>query len=122
LCFGCASFNNTDIVNTAFSAHDKILQIFWVGAKYAVTDDVDVMAGYYEYLQNSFGAGSPCSNATKATCSGMYNAFSLAADWRIAPKLEAYAGLMYQTANAGLANGFLHHDTVDPAVGFRFRF
>ena len=122
LCLGCAAFNTTNIVNDAFSAHHKILQIFWVGAKYAVTDDVDVMAGYYEYLQNSYGAGAPCSDATKPTCSGMYNAFSLALDWRLAAKLDTYAGLMYQTANAGLANGFLHHDTVDPTVGFRFRF
>jgi predicted porin len=122
LCLGCTSVNNTDIVNTAFSAHNKILQIFWVGAKYAVTDDLDVMAGYYEYLQNSYGAGAPCSDATKPTCGGMYNAFSLAVDWRVAAKLDVYAGLMYQTANAGLASGFLHHDTVDPTVGLRFRF
>jgi hypothetical protein len=80
------------------------------------------MACYYEYLQNSFGAGAPCSNATKSTCSGMFNAISLAIDWRLAPKLDAYAGLMYSTVSAGLANGFLHHDTIDPTVGFRFRF
>jgi predicted porin len=102
LCLACGAFNNTDIVNNAFSAHQKIFEIFWVGAKYAVTDDLDVMAGYYEFLQNSYGAGPPCSDATKPTCSGMYNALSLALDWRLTAKLDAYAGVMYQTASAGL--------------------
>jgi hypothetical protein len=29
---------------------------------------------------------------------------------------------MYQNAEGGLANGFLHHNTVDPTAGLRFRF
>ena len=33
---------------------DKVLQIFWVGVKYAVTPDLDVMGSYYGYRQNSF--------------------------------------------------------------------
>jgi hypothetical protein len=52
----------------------------------------------------------------------MYNAFSLAVDYQFAAKFDAYAGIMYQTADAGLSNGFLHHDTIDPGIGIRFRF
>src|SRR4029077_1996943 len=51
LCIGCAGINNTNIVNNSFAAHDKILQIFWVGAKYAIIERWQVMGGYYEYLQ-----------------------------------------------------------------------
>ena len=122
LCISCAAINNTTIVNTAFAANKKILQVFWVGARYAINDEWNVMAGYYEYLQNSFGAGAPCANATKATCSGMYNAISFAVDYQLAAKFDAYAGIMYQTVDAGLANGFLHHDTLNPGIGLRFRF
>jgi len=122
LCIGCAAINNTNISNTAFAANKKILQVFWVGAKYAITDEWSVAAGYYEYLQNSYGAGASCANATKATCSGMYNAFSFAVDYQFAAKFDAYAGMMYQTVDAGLANGFLHRNTIDPGIGVRFRF
>lgn len=122
LCIGCAGINNTTIVNNAFVAHDKILQVFWVGAKYAISDQWQAMAGYYQYLQNSYGAGTPCANATKPTCSGMYNAISIAIDYQFAPKFDAYAGVMYQTVDAGLANGFLHRNTVNPGVGIRFKF
>ena len=122
LCIGCAAINNTNINNTAFAAHNKILQVFWLGANYAFNDEWKVMAGYYEYLQNSFGSGAPCGDATKATCSGMYNAVSLAVDYQFAPKFDTYAGVMYQTVDAGLANGFLHRNTLDLGIGLRFRF
>ena len=122
ICVGCAALNNTNINNTAFVANNKVLQVFWVGAKYAITEEWNVMAGYYEYLQNSYGAGAACGNATKATCSGMYNAISFAVDYQFAAKFDAYAGMMYQTSDGGLANGFLHRDTLDPGVGVRFRF
>jgi predicted porin len=122
LCIGCAATNNTNISNTSFVANRKILQIFWVGARYAINDEWTLLAGYYEYLQNSFGVGAACANATKATCSGMYNAISFAVDYQFAAKFDAYAGLMYQTVDAGLANGFLHRSTIDPGIGVRFRF
>jgi len=121
VCLGCAAINNTNINNTAFAAHDKILQVFWTGAKYAVTDKLDVMGGYYHYIQNSFGAVH-CSTAALSTCSGTFDAFSFAVDWAFAAKFDAYAGFMYSRENNGLANGFLHHTNIDPTVGVRFRF
>ncbi len=122
ICAGCAASNNTNINNTAFSAHDKTLQVFWFGTKYAVTDKWSVMAAYYEYIQDNYGAGAACSDSSKGTCSGTYHAISLATDWQFASKFDAYAGFMYQQAEAGLANGFLHRTTIDPTVGVRFRF
>jgi len=122
LCIGCAAINNTNIVNTTFAAHDKILQVFWTGAKYAVTDKLDVIGAYYHYDQNNFGAGAPCNTAAKATCSGTFDAVSFAVDWRFAAKFDAYAGLMFSQVNNGLANGYLNRNTIDPTVGLRFRF
>ena len=122
LCIGCAGLNLTNIANTTYSAHNKILNIFWVGARYALTEDLTLISAYYEYLQNNFGAGAPCHTAAKSTCSGLYNALAFVVDWQFAAKFDAYAGLMYQTVENGLANGFLHHNLVDPTVGLRFRF
>ncbi len=122
LCLGCAAFNNTNINNTAFNAHDQILQVFWFGTKYALTNEWNLMGGYYEYIQNSYGTGASCSNSSKSTCSGNYRAISFAVDWQFASKFDAYAGAMWQMAEGGRANGFLHRTTIDPTVGFRFRF
>lgn len=122
ICAGCSSSNNTNINNTAYSSHDKVLQVFWFGAKYNVTDAWSVTGAYYEYVQNSYGAGASCSNSSKGTCSGTYDAISLATDWQFAKKFDAYGGFMYQQAEAGLANGFLHRTSIDPTVGVRLRF
>jgi predicted porin len=94
LCIACADINNTNINNIAYSAHDKILQVLWTGARYSVTDNLDVIGAYYHYNQNSFGAVS-CSSAALSTCSGTFDAISFAADWKFAKKFDAYAGLMY---------------------------
>jgi predicted porin len=122
LCLGCAAINNTNISNTAFAAHDKIMQVFWAGAKYAVTDKLDVIGAYYHYDQNSFGAGASCNTAAKSTCSGTFDAVSFVVDWQFAKKFDAYAGFMFSQVNNGMANGFLNRNTIDPTVGLRFRF
>ena len=122
ICAGCTLVNNTTISNTAYKYHDKILRIFWVGGRYAIGSRWSVMAGYYEYLQNSFGAGAACANTSKTTCGGLYTAASLAIDRQFSEKFDVYAGIMYQTEDGGLASGFLRHDTVDPGLGARFRF
>jgi len=128
LCIGCAAINNTNINNTAFSApgfKDRVLQVFWAGAKYAVTDSLDAMVGYYHYDQNSFvtsGVNAGCSSSVASQCSGTFDATSFALDWRFAKKFDAYAGLMFSQVNSGLANGYLNRNTIDPTVGLRFRF
>jgi len=57
ICLGCTAFNNTNINNAAFGVNglaDGIMQIAWTGVKYAVTNQLDVIAAYYHYTQNSF--------------------------------------------------------------------
>ena len=129
LCAGCAAINNTTITNTAFGVGglgDKIFQVMWTGAKYAITDQLDVIAAYYHYVQNSyFGTPTgavPCSGSEHAQCAGTFNAISGAIDWRFAPKWDLYAGFMFSQVNSGLANGYLQRNNIDPTVGLRFRF
>jgi hypothetical protein len=100
---------------------NPIEQVFWTGAKYAVTAKLDVMGGYYHYLQNSFGVVY-CTTAALSTCRGTQDAVSLAVDWKFGAKFDAYAGFMYSQVNNGLASGFLHRSVIDPTIGIRFQF
>ena len=110
-----------NINNTAYSVNQKTLQVFWTGAKYAVTDNLDVTGAYYHYLQDNYNP-HPCSNSSSGTCSGTLDAFSFVADWRFAPKFDVYAGAMFSEVNDGLANGYLHRTSIDPMAGLRFQF
>src|ERR1700704_1852302 len=130
LCLACTAFNNTNINNTAFGVNglgNKTLQVMWVGTKYAVTEDLDVIAAYYHYIQDSFfgtatGGAAPCSGAEHPQCAGTFDAISAAADWRFAPKWDLYAGVMFTQVNGGLAFGFLQRNNIAPTAGLRFRF
>src|SRR5258708_15449183 len=129
LCHGCAAFNNTNISNTAFGVNglgNKTLQIMWIGTKYAVTENLDVIGAYYHYIQNSFfgtptGGPAFCSNSSHSQCAGTYDAISAAVDWRFAPKWDLYFGMMFNQVHGGLGFGFLQHSKIDPTVGVRFR-
>jgi len=123
VCAGCAAINNTNINNTAYSAGDKLFNVFWTGVKYAVTDHLDVIGAYYHYDQPTYGASANCAATPKpATCHGTLDAVSFAVDWQFAKKFDAYAGIMFSQVNGGLANGYLNRSTIDPTVGLRFRF
>ena len=123
----------TAINNVAFTAgcaagtvcHDKILQVMWAGAKYAVTDNLDVIAAYYHYAQNNFFATGPnlgCSSSAHSQCSGTFDAVSAVIDWKFAAKWDTYIGCMFSQVNGGLANGYLQRNNIDPTAGLRFRF
>jgi predicted porin len=129
ICLNCTTFNNTNIVNTAYGANgllDRILQITWTGAKYAVTKEVDVIAAYYHYDQNSFfgttAGAAPCSGSNRSQCAGTFNAISAVIDWKFAPKWDVYIGLMRSQFNGGLANAFIENNNVATTAGLRFRY
>jgi predicted porin len=116
---------------------DKILQVFWAGAKYSVRPDIDLAVAYYHENQNSFvNASNPtgtCSTSAASSCSGSLDAVSFVADWRFARHFDAYAGIMWSQVQNGLANGFLlanglpgatgnKASAYDPGVGLRYQF
>ena len=110
--------------NTAFP-NDKILQVFWAGAKYTMLSKLDLVASYYGYHQNSYGAGANagCSTNKAGTCSGTELALSFSADYRFSKRFDIYAGAMYTSVSDGLASGYLFStNNINPTVGFRFRF
>ena len=126
---GSAYANLTAINNLAYSAgcgtgtcSDKVMQVMWTGARYAVTNDLDVAADYYHYIQNTYTTTS-CANPTAhSQCQGTFDAVSAVVDWRFLPKWDAYIGMMFSQVNAGLANGYLARNNLDPTAGVRFRF
>src|ERR1700681_2815530 len=71
VCAACIGINGTNINNTAFDAGDKLFHVFWTGAKYAVTDNLDLIGAYYHYTQPTFGAFVNCANPSAfANCHG----------------------------------------------------
>jgi predicted porin len=109
--------------NTAFN-NQKTLQVFWAGVKIAATPDLDLLAAYYGYKQNSFatGAKAGCSDISNSACSGTENAFSLVVDYRFAKRFDGYLGTFYSGVQDGLANGFLNKSTLTTTTGIRFKF
>ena len=122
--------------NTNFTT-DKILQTFWVGARYAATKDIDLTVAYYHESQNSFIVGNgtnptgTCSSSISSGCSGQLDAVSFVADWRFARHMDVFAGVMWSQAQNGLINGFVLNtvpgvtskiSVYDPGVGVRYQF
>ena len=114
--------------NNAYQYHDKILQVFWTGVKYAYDSRIEFSVGYYHELQNSYGKIA-CNFATNTklvtnagTCSGTEDAIGFVGEYHFNKKLEAYAGMMYSTVAGGMANGFLNTNTIDPTIGLRYAF
>jgi predicted porin len=127
--------------NTNFTT-DKVLQTFWVGAKYSATRDLDLTVAYYHEDQNSFvnatNLTGTCSTAISSACSGTLDAVSFVVDWRFARHFDAFAGVMWSEARNGLASGFLQTNplgngvatatsgqkanNIDPGVGLRYQF
>lgn len=130
VCLGCQAFNNTNIVNTNFGAAgfaDRIFDVYWTGAKYAVTSQVDVIAAYYHYQQHShFGTPTGgvmfCDGKEHAQCAGTLNAVSGVVDWKFAPKWDVYIGVFWSEFNGGLSNSFFVNDNVSTTAGLRFRY
>jgi predicted porin len=117
-------------VNNAAFPHDRLLNIFWTGAKYTVWSNLDVTGAYYGLHQNDYSAGLACTTGfSSSTCQGDEHYFSLDADYRWTKRFDTYIGAMYSRVDGGRANGFLlataehpYADDLSTTVGFRFRF
>jgi predicted porin len=123
-----------DGANTGFNPvtlfanqQDQIFHVFWAGARYSITDSVDVAASYYGYRQdnaaNAVAAGCFTKGSTASgSCSGEMNAASIMLDWKFAPKWDTYIGTFYSSTGGGLNSGFLATSNLATTAGIRFRF
>jgi predicted porin len=125
VCVACNAFG-TNITSTAYSAsagfRDKILQVFWFGARYSVTETVDVVGAYYHYNQNDYTTENCAVETAHSQCAGTMDAVSALIDWRFAPKWDTYIGTFFSQMNGGLDNGFVARNNLATTAGLRFRF
>jgi len=114
----------TSVSNTAYAKADKILQVYWAGAKYAVTEQFYAVIAYYGYKQNAYatGANINCSTAISAACSGHLDAISIMGDYHFTKRLDSYGGVMWSNVSHGLANGYRNTTNLNPTIGLRFSF
>jgi len=110
--------------NTAYADADKILQIYWVGARYAVTPELTAAVAYYGEKQDAYatGADANCSTVVSGKCSGNLNVVSVSLDYHFSKRFDSYAGAMWSNVTHGLANGYLTTTMIDPTIGLRFSF
>jgi predicted porin len=108
-------------VNNSAFPNPKVLQVYWTGLKYMLSDDLEVTGAYYHYTQNSYGTEG-CSDDSSGKCSGQLNAYSLVAVYKVDKHVDAYAGAMWSGVEDGLANGYSHTSTIDPMIGLRANF
>jgi predicted porin len=116
----------------------RIAPYFWVGAKYAITPQLDVTGAYYYLQQSNFNTtactgvtstftypnGTKFSIATASSnkCAGTEDAFSALIDWRPVKRVDLYAGVMVSNVYGGLANGFQAFQNIAPTAGLRVKF
>jgi predicted porin len=116
---------------------DQHRNIFWVGAKYAITPTLDIAASYYGIRQDFFTVGAApgftagttgsfasmpggittgaaaqraacaANSAASTNCAGGEDMIGLALDWRFARHVDFYAGVAYSQRNGGPASGFI---------------
>jgi predicted porin len=113
-----------DVSKTAYADGDKILQVYWVGARYAVTPQFTAAVAYYGEKQTAYatGADTDCSSVVSGKCSGNFNAISVSVDYHFTKRFDAYAGAMWSNVSHGLANGYIYTTMIDPTIGLRFSF
>jgi predicted porin len=112
-------------VNNAAFPKNKILQVYWTGARYTVISRLDLTVAYYNVHQNSYGTGANagCSTKVAGTCSGTLEAFSFDADLSFTRHFDAYLGAMYSAVHDGFANGYLFQTSnINPTIGVRYKF
>ena len=141
--FDSGGFIITAPSNSSFPS-DRILQTVWIGARYAITPNLDIAGAWYHEQQNTFAtsaatlAGCAADGVSSSQCSGTEDLVSLVVDWRFARHVDLYAGVAWSQVTDGLANGFLaaatnnagvtnplgrnKASTFDPGVGLRYQF
>jgi predicted porin len=111
---------------------EKLVQIWWTGAKYAIDSKTDITFAWYQQRQNDFRVPATCSPAAgfRSSCAGTLNEGSLYVDHHFTPRFDAFAGIAGSYVTGGLAIAIPHgpgvpyfyNDNIAPVIGGRFTF
>jgi predicted porin len=110
--------------NKAYAKADKELNVYWTGARYAVTPQFTAAIAYYGEKQFAYatGADAGCSSVVSGSCSGNLHVLSVSLDYHFTKRFDTYAGVMWSNVSHGLANGYINTSMIDPTIGGRFSF
>jgi predicted porin len=110
----------------------KIVQIWWMGTKYAVDRKTDLTLSWYHQRQNDFRVPPTCSPEAgfRSSCAGALNELSLYTDHHFTKRFDSFAGVAFSEVSGGLAIAIPHGPGVPyrydsnlaPTVGGRFTF
>jgi predicted porin len=111
---------------------EKLLNIWWTGAKYTYRSKTDFTFAWYQQRQNDFRVPQSCSVAAgfRSSCAGTLNEGSLYADHHFTKRFDTFAGVAYSFVSGGLAIAIPHgpgvpynsNNNFAPTIGSRFAF
>jgi predicted porin len=111
---------------------EKLVQIWWTGAKYTYRKKTDITAAWYQQRQNTFRVPPTCGGSAgfRSSCSGTLNETSLYADYHFTKRFDGYVGVAYSFVSGGLAIAiphgpgvpYIYPTNVAPTIGVRFAF
>jgi predicted porin len=111
---------------------EKLVQIWWTGAKYTYRKKTDITGAWYQQRQNTFRVPATCGGTAgfRSSCSGNLNETSLYADYHFTKRFDGYVGVAYSFVSGGLAIAiphgpgvpYIYPSNVAPTIGVRFAF
>jgi predicted porin len=111
---------------------EKLVQIWWTGAKYTYRSKTDFTLAWYQQRQNDFRVPQTCSVAAgfRSSCAGTLNEGSFYIDHHFTKRFDTFAGVAYSWVTGGLDIAIPHGPGVPynsdsncaPTVGSRFTF
>jgi len=127
---------------TNYTAYNKIrvVNVPFIGVKYAINSQLDVSSAFYYENQNNYNSSTTrCAYAktsfvqangnvlnvireNNSACAGTQYALSTMIDYRPLKRVDLYAGVMFSNVYGGLANGFLATQNIAPTAGLRVKF
>ena len=118
----------------------RVVNVPFIGAKYAINSDLDVAGAFYYENQNDYNSSTKACAYAKTSflqangnllnviransnaCAGTQYALSARIDYRPLKRVDVYAGVMFSNVYGGLANGFLSTRNIAPTAGLRVKF
>jgi predicted porin len=104
---------------------NRIVQLFWTGARYSILSNLDIAGAYYHFEQNDYNT-SPCTgggvNTSSSKCAGTKDIASVLIEYQPLKRLDIYGGLQYSQGTGGFVSGYLHANYVGATIGMRLRF
>ncbi len=111
---------------------EKLVNIWWTGAKYTYHSKTDFTFSWYQQRQNDFRIPPTCSPSAgfRSSCAGTLNEGSFYMDHHFTKRFDGFAGIAYSWVSGGLAIAIPHKPGVPynynnncaPTVGGRFTF